>query len=67
MYSLVGGGKCVRDSVSGTSGLEMLLCDVPGGSGGKTERERQRLNAYRFVSISQLDIDNKNVLRKTVN
>lgn len=43
MYRLVGGGKCVRDSVSGTSvsGSEMLLCDVPGGSGGKTERDAE--------------------------
>lgn len=41
IYSLVGGGKCVRDSVSGTSGLEILLCDVPGGSGGKTERDAE--------------------------
>lgn len=41
MWSFVGGGQCVRGTVSGTNGSEMLLCDVPGGSGGKSERDAE--------------------------
>lgn len=45
-HDLEGGGRGVRNSVSGTtSGLEMLLCKVSSGSGVKSGRDMQRPNA----------------------